>query len=301
VSRLCREFGLAKATVIKAYAILQKRGIVNAVPRKGYFVATESVDHAVNVMLLFDEFPAYKQVLYDAFKATLGGRGQADIYFHHCVPELFESILLDNIKYYDLALVMPFADESVGEVLRRIDPSKLLILDRADQADKALPFIGQEFEKSVFTCLESASDLLARYGKLYLIFPREADVAIKSSQVPREIAGGFRRYCLENGVAHEILHDVQDLPLDRGDAVLLIDDADLVAAVEMARDKGLRLGEDVGIVSYNDTPMKRVVDRGITVISTDFAELGRRAARYVMEPKPVNETIPTILIRRNSL
>jgi hypothetical protein len=43
-----------------------------------------------NVMLLFDEFPAYKQVLYE---------------------NIIESLLLDKIRYYDLALVMPFANE----------------------------------------------------------------------------------------------------------------------------------------------------------------------------------------------
>jgi DNA-binding LacI/PurR family transcriptional regulator len=72
-------------------------------------------------------------------------------------------------------------------------------------------------------------------------------------------------------------------------------------AVETAREKNLKLGEDVGILSYNDTPMKRVVYKGITVISTDFGELGRRAAHFVLERKPVHEIIPTTLIRRNSL
>jgi DNA-binding LacI/PurR family transcriptional regulator len=47
--------------------------------------------------------------------------------------------------------------------------------------------------------------------------------------------------------------------------------------------------------------MKRVVYKGITVISTDFGELGRRAAHFVLERKPVHEIIPTTLIRRNSL
>ncbi|MBV5334125.1 hypothetical protein JZU57_02665, partial [bacterium] len=58
----------------------------------------------------------------------------------------------------------------------------------------------------------------------------------------------------------------------------MIDDTDLVAAVEMARSAGLELGKDMGILSYNESPVKRVIDKGITVISTDFAEQGRQAA-----------------------
>jgi hypothetical protein len=301
VSTLCRECGLAKATVIQTYAILQERGIVNAVHSKGYFVATESVDYIANVMLLFDEFPAYKQVLYENFIETLCGKAQVNIYFHHCIPTLFESLLLDKIRYYDLALVMPFANETVGKILGQVDPDKILILDRADYAGKGISFIGQEFKENVYNCLESASGLLSKYKRLYLVFPPQAEVAIKSSQAPREIIDDFRKFYRKNKVAFKIPHATSELPFNRGDAVFLIDDADLVVAVETAREKNLKLGEDVGILSYNDTPMKRVVYKGITVISTDFGELGRRAAHFVLERKPVHEIIPTTLIRRNSL
>lgn len=301
VSALCAQFGLAKATVIKAYALLGERGIVKAVPRRGYFVATEAVGHEARVMLLFDEFPAYKQALYDSFMRELGERAVVDIYFHHCVPALFESLLLDKLRYYDLVLLMPFDDEAVGELLSGIDKGKVLILDRADHAGEGFSFLVQEFEESVRACLESAKDLLAKYRKLFLVFPPRAGVAIKSSQVPREILRGFESFCRENAIDHEVRSEATDLPLDRGDAILLIDDNDLVAVVEKARGLGLRLGEDVGVLSYNDTPMKRVVDRGITVISTDFAELGRRAARFVLDRQALRETVPTRLIRRNSL
>jgi len=42
---------------------------------------------------------------------ALCGRAQVDIYFHHCIPTLFESLLFDKIRYHDSALVMPFANE----------------------------------------------------------------------------------------------------------------------------------------------------------------------------------------------
>jgi len=301
VSALCAEFGLAKATVIKAYAVLGERGVVNAVRRKGYFVATEAVGHRAKVMLLFDEFPAYKQAIYDSFKRELGGSAIVDIYFHHCVPALLESLLLDNLRRYDLVALMPFADETVERILSGIDKGKVLILDRADHAGRGFSFIVQEFEESVRLCLGSALGLLAKYRKLFLVFPPGAEVAIRSSQAPREILRGFERFCMENGLEHEVLAEATGLPLRKGDAVLLIDDNDLVTVVEKSRELDLRLGEDVGIVSYNDTPMKRVVDRGITVISTDFEELGRRAARFVLDRHPVQEVVPTRLIRRNSL
>jgi DNA-binding LacI/PurR family transcriptional regulator len=74
-----------------------------------------------------------------------------------------------------------------------------------------------------------------------------------------------------------------------------------VTVVEVARAKQFRLGADVGILSFNDSPVKRVIDRGITVLSTDFAALGQRVAEYVLAPKRVEAIQPTVLIRRQSL
>jgi DNA-binding LacI/PurR family transcriptional regulator len=37
------------------------------------------------------------------------------------------------------------------------------------------------------------------------------------------------------------------------------------------------------------------------VVSTDFREMGRLAAEYVLNPRRVRVTVPTTLIRRQSL
>ena len=196
---------------------------------------------------------------------------------------------------------MPFANKVVARVLGQVDPRKVLILDRRDYAGERFPYIAHEFEESTHNCLMSAADLLKHYKKIYLAFPRPAEIALKSSHAPREIIKGFETFCRERRMAGEILHDLKAHAMKEGDVMFVIDDADLVAAVEMARERGLVIGKDVGILSYNDTPAKRVIDKGITVISTDFAEHGRRAADYVLTREPVKVIIPTTVIRRHSL
>ena len=44
--------------------------------------------------------------------------------------------------------------------------------------------------------------------------------------------------------------------------------------------KKFKLRDDFGLLSYNDTPMKRFVAEGITVISTDFKLMGQKAAEF---------------------
>jgi DNA-binding LacI/PurR family transcriptional regulator len=57
----------------------------------------------------------------------------------------------------------------------------------------------------------------------------------------------------------------------------------------------------VGIISYNETPLKEILLDGITVISTDHECMGRTAARLILDKKGASVKNPFVLIRRKSL
>ena len=67
VNELMKESGLSRDTVFKSYAELKRRGIVEAIPNKGYFVTRSQKQ----VFLFLDTFKAYKEVLYNSFKHIL--------------------------------------------------------------------------------------------------------------------------------------------------------------------------------------------------------------------------------------
>jgi DNA-binding LacI/PurR family transcriptional regulator len=58
---------------------------------------------------------------------------------------------------------------------------------------------------------------------------------------------------------------------------------------------------DIGIISYNDTPLKKVVANGITTISTDFVAMGKTLAQLVMSKKRTQLENSSSLIVRGSL
>ncbi len=298
VSFLCKEFGLARETVLRAYAELKGMGIVNAVPRKGYFVATESVAHAIKVMLLFDEFSAYKQDLYVAFREQIGDRALVDISFHHCDIRAFKALLLSKCDDYSLCVVMPFSDASIPDILRLVDPAKLLMFERLDYVGKKYSFIGQDHDESLFDALESGRDLFRKYSSICLAMPRPDKLGIPS-QAPPCIPDAFRRFCRKNRFKHSVIRNVSTVK--KGEAYLVIDDADLLTVVEQTRERGLRLGRDIGVLAYNETDLRRITVGGITVVSTDFREMGRRAAKYALSPSKTWDIVPTRMIRRSSL
>jgi len=76
---------------------------------------------------------------------------------------------------------------------------------------------------------------------------------------------------------------------------------DLVTLIERLIVLKLKIGQDVGVISYNETPLKRFILDGITTISTDFHELGTQAAEFVLNGKTEKLEVPFYLNLRNSL
>jgi DNA-binding LacI/PurR family transcriptional regulator len=71
--------------------------------------------------------------------------------------------------------------------------------------------------------------------------------------------------------------------------------------LEQCRNKNFEPGVEVGFLSYNETPMKKFIYKGISVISTNFSELGTKAAEFITQEKPMQSYIETQLIIRESL
>jgi DNA-binding LacI/PurR family transcriptional regulator len=86
-----------------------------------------------------------------------------------------------------------------------------------------------------------------------------------------------------------------------GKAYFVISDSDLVSIIKTCRSKKYELGKDVGVISYNDTPMKQIVGGGISVISTNFEKMGKDAAEFVKNKQKIAQILPTSLILRDSL
>jgi DNA-binding LacI/PurR family transcriptional regulator len=76
---------------------------------------------------------------------------------------------------------------------------------------------------------------------------------------------------------------------------------DLVTLIEKIIAGKLQVGMDVGVISYNETPVKKIILDGITTISTDFEMMGRRVAEVILEKKTEKIEVPFSLTLRSSL
>ncbi len=81
---------------------------------------------------------------------------------------------------------------------------------------------------------------------------------------------------------------------------LYFDDNELLNTLKLIQDKGWKLKENIGIISFDETPMKELLAGGISVLSTDFEQMGKTAADLVKGEKTGQIANPFCLIDRNS-
>lgn len=299
INELSDEYLLSRDTIEKAYTVLRKEGIIMSVKGKGFYIRQAEVNDQIRVLLLFNKLSNYKKQIYTSFLQTLGDAALVDLKIHHFNTQVFKSLIEEHTADYHYIVIMPHFYEDEGEIiriLRSIPPEKLLVLDKAiPQLDTNYAAVYQDFETDIVNALEEGLDLLKKYKKLYLVYP-------KLIPYPPEIKKGFLQFCMNYNFPFAIINEVdQNTAVEAGEAYVVIEETDLVNLIKIARIKKLNVGEALGIISYNETPLKEILLDGITVVSTDHLQMGETAAKLILEHRTEKVKNPFSLIRRRSL
>ncbi len=80
-----------------------------------------------------------------------------------------------------------------------------------------------------------------------------------------------------------------------------VSDDDLYRFIKICRGRKWKTGADVGVVAYNDNPVKEILEDGITTITTNHDETGRTVARMILNNDFRRIKSPFEFIKRNSL
>lgn len=74
----------------------------------------------------------------------------------------------------------------------------------------------------------------------------------------------------------------------------------MISLSRAAAAMGLKTGEDISVISYNDAPINEVILNGLTSVSTDFKQMGETAAQMIMNKTPFKTKCDFRLIRRGT-
>jgi DNA-binding transcriptional regulator YhcF (GntR family) len=293
INQICSEFGLSRDTVMLAFNELKSKGILKSQPGKGYYIVSTDIQHEEKIFLLFDEFNAFKEDLYNSLIQSLKGRASVDIYFHHNNFKVFKNLILENVGNYTSFVIMPATFENISHLISKLPTDKVYMLDRFKTELKNYPVVYQNFEQDFYDALNEGLSLLKNYRKLVFVNP--------GGKEPEQRSAGFSRFCTENNFSFEIIKSLTGVRPELYEAYFLISDRDLVEIVKIAKDYKYKLGKKFGIVSFNNTILKEVIAGGITTISTDFVEMGKTLAKMITERGSEQVRNPSRLIIRNSL
>jgi len=292
INEMSKQWGVSRDTVFKAYTALKQRNLIDSTSTKGYFVR----EKLCNVLLLLDTYTPFKETLFRSFTENLAENDyKADILFHQYNGHLFKSILRESIGRYSYYLIMNFSNDCFSEELNAIPADRLLLLDFGNFDKGNFSYICQDFNQSFYNCLAQADGRFRRYQKIVLFFPQELMHPVSATDY-------FIRYCQDRDFPFEVIHrNPMEQDIQAGHAYICLNQQNLVSVVRSCNRYNYKVGEDVGILVYNDMPVLEIIKKGISSVSIDFAEMGRKAAEFIKSRQKIQEFLPTRLILRNSL
>lgn len=298
VNQLSRELNISRETVFKALNYLSEKGVVRSANRRGYYVQKVSVRPKLRIFMMLDKVTAFKEQLYQSFYDALGDEGEVDFFFHHHNPKVFKALITDNLQNYTHFVIVTFMMEDVSETLNLIPPEKRIILDCKEEGLAGeYTMVYQDFAANVYQALTEAQPQLEKYEKLILVVPSH-------SSHFAEVEKGFEQFVSETGYASEIRTEIKEEDFKKGNVYFTLratDDRDMVRVIKLCRRYALELGKDIGLITYNDTHVKEILEGGITTVAIDFKRMGELTAYKILNKIRDVQVIPSKLILRNSL
>lgn len=298
INEFSNELDVSRDTVEKGYRHLKKIGILDSVPGKGFFIRNANSLQFYKIFLLFNKLSTHKKIIYDSFTDTLGSSATIDFYIYNNDFNLFKELIKKSIDNYSHYVIIPHLTqdtESFNDILNMIPPDKLILMDKNIRLmEDKCSTIYEDFEHDIYNALKSALSQLEKYHTIKIIFP-------SYTYHPKEILTGFYNFCIEHAFEHGIIHDISEEIIENGIVYISLMEADLVTLIEKIIDCKKEVGKDVGVISYNETPLKKIILNGITTVSTDFLLMGKNAAELILNKEQAHKAVPFHLTLRNSL
>ena len=306
INTFSEELFVSRDTVEKAYNILKERNVISSIRGKGFYIARTRLISKINILFLVNKLSSYKMRIYNSFVDSMGANAHTDLHIYHCDETLFLNLLNKHKSSYDYYVVMPHfktdklqhvsMTNTVSKALEKIPENKLILMDNALKTDEnQIITVYQDFENDVYAALKEGLPKLSKYKKITLIYPDESIYPY-----PRRILRGIGSFCAEHQFDFEILDKIyEDMIIKKEELFIIIEESDLVNFITQVRAQEYVLGEDVGVISYNDTPLKELF--GISVLSTDFDVMGDTAAKMILNKERGKFKVPFNFIDRDSI
>jgi DNA-binding transcriptional regulator YhcF (GntR family) len=294
VNVMIKELGFARETIVKGYKDLIGRGLIESRNRLGYFVLNSNTDQSLKVALVMYAIDAFQEQFYRSFRKELGEHIHLDLFFHHGNIDMCETILNMIKGKYGMYVVAPIPHPRTKELLAQIPLNKFLMVDRYEMIEGDFSHVTQEFEESSYNAFAELADAIKKFDEIIFFH-------LPGSLIPIEIVRAFKKFLKDFSIKGKMMAAYIPGSLQKGVVYFSIDNIEIWEILKDCKKKKMQLGKDIGLLTHNDEPVKEIIFDGLTTYSTSFTIMGEKAGKAVATRTAIKETIPTVLIRRNSL
>ena len=244
----------------------------------------------------------FKQMLVDSFTNALMSEADVKIILHNGDVDQLECYLDQYLDSYDYYVVSPhFAIDDqtqmrVAKLLARVPNRKLLMLDHCNRfMSGQFGAVYQDFFTDAGRGLEEALEELKSRKNLNAI-------VLPTSRYGDWVLESVSAFCAKHRISLKVMDSFPRI-IKKGEVFLLQAGQlsnELAEFDEILKSNCLSVGNDVGLIAYNDVPLNSVVLGGLTTISTDFVKMGRLAAEMILSGKMVKIHNDFRMIRRKT-
>ena len=293
INEFIKKYNLSRDTVFAGLTELKSKGIIDSNPGVGYFIVSTRIASHQKIFLLFNEFNAFKEELYNSFIESIGKSVSVDLYFHNYNIKVFETLLNEANGKYTTYIIMPGKFEGIDLMLNEIKGRVYLVDHFHTELKDKYSSVFQNFEKDTYEALVFGKESIRKYEKIIMVQ--------KDEKEPYERYNGLTKFCGEFDYKNDYIGTTKDRIITKHELFMVVNDRDIVYLIKQSEKQNLELGKDFGIISFNEAPLKEVLLGGITTLSTDFSQMGKSMAKIIK--KKYIETIenPWKLTIRNSL
>jgi DNA-binding transcriptional regulator YhcF (GntR family) len=297
INDLCYALDMSKNTVEKAYNRLKEKGVLDSARGKGYYISCMGPSKK-RILLLFNKLSVHKKMIYEAFMSVISDQALVDLcVYNDSIEELSRLVDEKHPGYTSYVVIPPFTsnDSMIDDILKKIPVEKLFILDRTLRNKRLCRgAVFQDFESDIYGALVKLESQLSKYAQLKIVFAQNPVHA-------REILNGFRLFCRQRDIPFDVIHNIHEEEISAATAYISLIEDDLAILIDKMWAAGLEPGKDVGLISYNETPIKKVILNGLTTISTDFKWMGQAMAHLVLNDAGEYIPVPFHTISRGTL
>lgn len=303
MNELAAELEISKETIKKAYSIMRDKGIIEPRQGKGFYVRGIDDKRPLKILLLFDKLSSYKQVLFHSFMERIGDDAEVTIRIHNQNLDVFEFFIDEDVDHFDYYVVAPHfpldgsTQKRALKLLKRFPNRKLILLDRlVFQLPGNYGAVYQDFSSDIAGALSAGLEKLKEFSKLNVLI-------MTNSLYGAEIRKSVDGFCRENSISVEYHTDIRKEIIRPNEVYLMLNsqhDNGVLSFSRIAVELGLRIGEDISLISYNDSPINEIILNGLTSVSTDFKQMGEVAAQMILDKSLSKVKCDFRMIRRGT-